>query len=240
MENIPTGHPQHPALLSISELSFAFGKKAVLQQLSLNVLSKSIHGILGDNGAGKTTLFNVIFGNLTPTSGHMHFHPAEIATGGIAYLETEPFFYAYMTGREYLQLVSFYQPADLEKWNQVFDLPLNDYVHTYSTGMKKKLAFLGVVMLDKPLIILDEPFNGLDMAACEVVNYILQKLKANGKTILLSSHILSTLLANCDRISMLHAGTMIRHDEKAQFNVLESFLQARFRENTGKKIDELM
>src|SRR5690606_16503530 len=134
------------------------------------------------------------------------------------FLETEYFFYSYMKGREYLELLSAKNDHfDIEKWNGIFELPLHELIDTYSTGMKKKLAFLGVLALDRPVLILDEPFNGVDVESNEKLFQILLRLKNTGKIILLSSHILSSLTGICDKISCLEEGTFLKTYSQGEF-----------------------
>ncbi len=224
-------------LLTLDQLNFSYGAKKVIQNLSLNMEAGRVYGIVGDNGAGKTTLFNLIAGGLQPQSGQIHYagKPQDIA-----YLETDPYFYPYMTGKEYLRII---QPAHtdaIDRWNAIFELPLQEYASHYSTGMKKKLALLGVLLLDKPLIILDEPFNGLDLKSCEIIHYIIQRLRQTGKTVILSSHILETMLNNADVISFLEEGTVFRTYDKPQFHELEKLVKARFTHKVTAAIDELL
>lgn len=223
-------------LLEIKDLDFSYGAKKILTNFSFVLKRGHIHGILGDNGAGKTTFFNLLYGTLKSD------HPSvnSINRHDIAFLETDTFIYTYLTGMEYLQLINQKQIQDIEKWNTVFELPLKEYAHNYSTGMKKKLLLLGILLLNKNVIILDEPFNGLDLKTCEVIHYILQRLKEVGKTIILSSHILETIIKNADEISYLEEGSIIKTYEKTAFDSLEKFIKNKFRDNIGSRIDELI
>jgi ABC-2 type transport system ATP-binding protein len=113
-----------------------------------------------------------------------------------------------MTGREYLRLLvqaRNMEVPDLDAKN-IFDLPLDEYVVHYSTGMQKKIALLGVLLQKNELIILDEPFNGVDIQSNILISAIIQQLKASGKTVLISSHIFSTLRDVCDCIYLLKDG----------------------------------
>ncbi len=229
---------ENSKVIEIKNLSFAYSSKKVLNDLSLTIEEGTVHGILGDNGAGKTTLFNLLFGNLN-TDNQTLFFFKEIYKE-IAYLETDTFFYSYMTGSEYLSLLTQFSKADLNKWNEIFELPLKEYVHLYSTGMKKKLSILGVLLLNKRVIILDEPFNGLDIKTCEIINYIIQRLKLIGKTVILSSHILETVVNNADKISFLEFGTITKTYDKTEFVELTEFVKSKFRNNISSEIDKLL
>jgi ABC-2 type transport system ATP-binding protein len=216
-------------------LSFSFGVKEVLKDFSFVLKKGQVHGILGDNGAGKTTFFNLLFGTLKSTSTAIN----GIDRTAIAFLETDTYLYSHMTGMEYIQLIST-DTGSLEKWNEIFELPLNEYAHNYSTGMKKKLILLGVLLLNKNIIILDEPFNGLDLKTCEAIHYIIQRLKAVGKTIILSSHILETVIQNADEISYLENGSILRTYQEKEFGELEELITSKFRTNIVSKVDELI
>lgn len=229
---------EHPKIVEIKKLSFSYSSKKVLNDLSLAFEEATIHGILGDNGAGKTTLFNLIFDNLSFTDQILFANEED--RKNIAYLETDTFFYSYMTGSEYLKLLVQFNKSDVEKWNKIFELPLNEYVHSYSTGMKKKLSILGVLLLNKKIIILDEPFNGLDLKTCEIINYIIQRLKQIGKTVILSSHILETVINNADKISFLEFGTITKTYDKTEFTSLTDFVKTKFKNNIAFEIDTLL
>lgn len=225
---------QSETVFEIKNLDFFFGRKKVIDNLSFTLKKGTIHGILGDNGAGKTTLFNLIFGTLqSPTLSPINRY-------NIAYLETDTYFYPYMTGQEYLELISQKNTNNVSEWNTIFGLPLNEYAHNYSTGMQKKLALLGILLLNKEIIILDEPFNGLDLKTCEVINYILQRLKQVNKTIILSSHILETVIQNADEISYMEQGKIIKSFSIGEFQELEFLIRTKFRSDISTTIDGLI
>lgn len=223
--------------LEINKFSFSYGKKKILNDLSIGVASGSIHGLVGPNGTGKTTLFDAIFQH--------HLYPEIIIASGlekeIAFLPTDPYFYPYMTGMEYLRIVSGKkEKQEIERWKDVFDLPLQEYVHHYSTGMKKKIALLGVVLLNKKILLLDEPTNGLDMDSCEAVYLILEKLKLSGHTIFITSHIYETLTKSCDRITLLQSGLPCRTFERKEFDQLADQIKGDFQEKFQLLLNELL
>jgi ABC-2 type transport system ATP-binding protein len=104
----------------------------------------------------------------------------------------------------------------------VFELPLNQYAETYSTGMKKKLALLGILLQKNDILILDEPFNGVDIHSNMIIAEIIKRLKNSNKTILISSHIFSTLSENCDEIHLLKNGAIDRTVHQDAFGTLEN------------------
>jgi len=128
---------------------------------------------------------------------------------------------------------------NIENWNALFELPLDKIVDEYSTGMKKKLALMGVIALDRPLVILDEPFNGVDLESNEKIKLVIQKLSELGKTVIITSHILATLTAICHRISVLYDGRIHLSTNSDEFNLIEEYLHNSISENAQSKIDKI-
>ncbi|MEN8121390.1 MAG: AAA family ATPase [Bacteroidota bacterium] len=157
----------------------------------------------------------------------------------MSYLVTENFFYSNITGKEYLGLFK-NKKFDSDKWNGLFSLPLNQVIDTYSTGMKKKLAFLGVLKQDKPIMILDEPFNGLDIESSRIIRSILLRLKEKGKTIIITSHIIETLTNLCDYIHYIENGKIKYSKEKQDFSEFEKELFASIENKNIELITELI
>jgi len=208
-------------MITIKNLNISYRKnEPVIDNLNLLIQDGMIHGIVGLNGAGKTTLLNSMFGLKNVDSGEVLNDGNKINKKSLAYLVTENFFYSNITGREYLNLFS-NKEFDLEKWNLLFDLPLDHIIDGYSTGMKKKLALLGILKQDKPLLILDEPFNGIDIETCRIIRMILLRLKENAKTIIVTSHIIETLTNLCDFIHYLEKGKIKYSKDKTGFEDFE-------------------
>lgn len=208
-------------MIHIEHLSKAYGPKQVLRGIQITLAPGKVYGIVGENGAGKTTLFRCITGlenytgeiqaDFTPLKNHLGFLP------------TNPFFLPKITGREYLMLLCIARkiPAPDFQARNIFDLPLDEFAENYSTGMKKKLALMGILLQHNPYLILDEPFNGIDIQSNILVTEIIHRLKSLGKTILISSHIFSTLNDTCDEIHLLQEGTFTRRvlpEDFAQLN----------------------
>lgn len=191
-------------MLEIKNISVKYDKLQVLKNLSFNVDDENnIVGILGKNGAGKTTLFNAIFRDLD-FSGEILWNKKKLKRDDVSYIETQNYFYPFITGKEYLNY--FGEQKEIEEYGELFKLPFKSYVNNYSTGMKKKLALLSMLLLDKPIIILDEPFNGLDFESVHLLYDIIKKMKDKGKIVLISSHIIETLFNTCDKIVTLNSG----------------------------------
>jgi len=198
-------------MLAINQLTVSYGKKTVIEELSVSFGTAQVHGLAGLNGSGKTTLLNTIYGFKRSVSGNILYNELPIRRIDISFLETENYFYPNITGREYLGLFKPYGKENDEAWNRLFKLPLDSIVDGYSSGMKRKLALIATLKQDKPIVILDEPFNGLDMEASKILNLIIFRLREKGRTVIVTSHILESLTGICDYIHYLN-------DRKIQFS----------------------
>ncbi len=193
-------------MLEIKALHKSYGEKEVLQDINLTFQSGVISGVVGKNGAGKTTLFRCIAG-LEKYLGTIKYSKGKLAslTG---FLSTNPYYLAKLTGKEYLQLLCNgrnIQAPDFSAAN-IFDLPLEQYASTYSTGMKKKLALTGILLQKNEIFILDEPFSGVDIESNILLQQVLQKLKELDKIVILSSHVFPVLEEICDNLNYLENG----------------------------------
>jgi len=223
-------------MIETVHLSKQYGTIRALQNISLRFEEGKTAGIVGENGAGKTTLFRCMAGlescdgqvlsDRSPLKNHLGFLPAE------------PYFFPMITAKEYIQLLANARGKkvkDMERQN-IFDLPLNQYASTFSSGMKKKLALWAILLQGNQYFILDEPFNGVDIQSNLIITEIIRKLQALNKTVILSSHIFSTLSDTCDEIHLLHQGQWIQSVLKRDFDTLESEMKAF---SIGNKIDRL-
>ena len=227
-------------MITINNLTISYGKnEKVINKLNLSLDENLIHGIVGLNGAGKTTLLNTLFGLKKPDAGTIQFDNEEINKKSVAYLVTENFFYSNITGKEYLSLFK-NKEFDIDQWNKLFTLPLDKIIDGYSTGMKKKLALLGVLKQDKPLMILDEPFNGLDIETCRIIRMILLRLKEKNKTVIITSHIIETLTNLCDFIHYLEAGQIKYSRDKGGFSEFEREVFDKIENENVELINELI
>lgn len=223
-------------MIRIKNLSKSYGSKVVLENISLNFEKGKVYGIVGENGAGKTTLFKCIAG-LEKHNGTIECDYGT-TKDFLGFLQTEPYFFSKITGNEYIQLLCNARnviTSDLKDKN-IFDLPLNEYAVKYSTGMRKKLAFTAILLQENKLFILDEPFNGVDIHSNIIITEIIHKLKEMGKSIIISSHIFSTLNDTCDEIILLKNGQIIKKVLKEEFIDLESEMKSF---TIGNKIERL-
>jgi ABC-2 type transport system ATP-binding protein len=223
-------------MIKMNDLSKVFGDKEVLKNVSMEFSKGNVYGIVGENGAGKTTLFRCIAGlesysgeiisDVTPLKNHLGL------------LLTDPFFFTMITGKEYIRLLCNARGKtnlDIDSKN-IFDLPLNQYASTYSTGMKKKLAISSILLQENEYFILDEPFNGVDIQSNIILTEIILKLKELNKIVIISSHIFSTLSETCDEIHLLRKGEQIKSVQKSGFKNLEQEMKEM---TIGNRIDKL-
>ena len=214
-------------MLEIQRLRKAYGNHVVLHDVSLVLRPSTIHGLVGANGAGKTTLINCLYGLEMDFMGTIRDSAGRVVREHTGLLPYEPYFYPRLTGREYLEfcLQARGRPLiDFTGWNQLLELPLDQYADEYSAGMRKKLALLALLVQQFDYLILDEPFNGLDLEANLLLKEILRRLRARGTGILFTSHILGALTETADEITVLVGGRVQRHYLAAEFGTLEQDL----------------
>jgi len=223
-------------MIKIANLHKSFGAKEVLKNINILFDKGKVYGIIGENGAGKTTLFRCIAG-LERYDGQITsaLNPLKNYLG---LLFTEPFFFPKITGKEYIRLLCNARNKETQNIDDknIFDLPLNQYASTYSTGMKKKLALLAILLQQNQCFILDEPFNGVDIHSNIIIVDLIRKLKDLGKTVIISSHIFSTLSDTCDEIYQLSNGKFIRQATRENFDALELEMKSF---TVGNKIEQL-
>ncbi|MGJ7033332.1 ABC transporter ATP-binding protein [Niabella hirudinis] len=223
-------------MITIESLSKSFGSHPVLKNISICFQAGNVYGIVGENGAGKTTLFNCLAG-MEEYEGHITADRAPLKNH-LGFLQTEPFFFSKITGEEYLRLLcqARHQSAEHIEQKNIFELPLKQYAATYSTGMKKKLALMALLMQKNDYFILDEPFNGVDIQSNLLITGIIHKLRELGKTILISSHIFSTLHETCDEIHLLQNGVFTKKVTRSEFDLLEQEMK---QVSIGNKIEQM-
>jgi ABC-2 type transport system ATP-binding protein len=223
-------------MLELKDLCKSFGSKKVLKGISAVFLPGKVYGIVGENGAGKTTLFRCI-ADLVSFEGDIRKEPADF-NHHLGFLQTNNLLLPMMTGREYLRLLTRarHRSVDDLDHRNVFDLPLDEYARNYSTGMQKKLALLGVLLQGNRFLILDEPFNGVDIQSNIIIAEIIQELRRMGKTVLISSHIFSTLSDTCDEIHLLRNGRFVKSAGPDDFAELE---REMIRVTVGDRVERL-
>ena len=192
-------------MLEMKSCSFVYPSKKIFEDLNLSFSSNEINGVLGRNGVGKTTLFKILSGSLKPSSGSILLDGKPLKNRDVSVLQTDPFFYPFMKGKEYLMLVLGKMDKMAFDLSSIFDLPLDELIDNYSTGMRKKIAFIAALCQNRRVLILDEPFNGVDLEGNELMKAILKK-ESQGRVIICSSHILESLTDCSNSIHFIQEG----------------------------------
>lgn len=212
-------------MLTITGFSKTYGDKKAVNDLSLEIKSGEIYGFIGHNGAGKTTTLKAV-------AGILQFEEGEIMIGGksirkdplackkmIAYIPDNPDLYEYMTGIQYLNFIAdIFEVSEQErnerihKYADLFELTkdLGQPISAYSHGMKQKLAVISAWVHEPRLIIMDEPFVGLDPKAAHLLKEMMREFCDNGGAIFFSTHVLEVAEKLCDKIAIIKKGELIR------------------------------
>ena len=194
------------------------GGVTAVDHIDLTINRGEIYGFLGPNGAGKTTTLRMLVGLISPTSGAIsvfgHKPGSREALARVGALIEGPAFYPYLSGRDNLRVVARYAGtgADaIEETLELVDLAGrgDDRFASYSLGMKQRLGVAAALLKDPELIVLDEPTNGLDPAGMRDMRALIKELGAQGRTVILSSHMLGEVQQICDRVGVIDHGTMI-------------------------------
>ena len=164
-------------MLRVEHLCKSFGGVTATSDVSMHFPAGSLSAVIGPNGAGKTTFFNVLTGFLESDKGSITCNGTLIKKQDIAYIDAESFFYPKITAREFLSVFPMSNTNFKEdELSRLFNLPLEEFIESYSTGMKKKLLILSQLKQDKRIYIFDEPFNGLDIESNKALQIIIEIL----------------------------------------------------------------
>ncbi|MDF1577918.1 MAG: ABC transporter ATP-binding protein [Desulfobulbales bacterium] len=209
------------AILAIEGLTRKFGDFTAVDDLNLEISRGEIFGFLGPNGAGKTTTIKMLAGLLKPDRGRILINGMDLMAEPekckqlTGYIPDRPFLYEKLTGDEFLRFIASLYRLPAEKYNErvpeylkLFDLTdwRHHLIESYSHGMRQKLIISSTLILDPPLIIVDEPMVGLDPKSAKIVKELFKKHARNGGSIFLSSHSLEIAEELCDRIGIILNG----------------------------------
>ena len=212
-------------MLNIEHLTKAYGEKKAVDDLNLHIVPGEIYGFIGHNGAGKTT-------TLKSVAGILQFDEGEITIDGIsikenpleckrrfAYIPDNPDLYDYMTGIKYLNFIADIfgvganeRQARIRKYADAFELTadLAQPIAAYSHGMKQKLAIIAAWLHEPKLILMDEPFVGLDPKASHLLKKMMREVCDEGGAIFFSTHVLEVAEKLCDKVAIIKSGRLIR------------------------------
>ena len=199
--------------LIIRDLNKSYGAVAVLENVNLHYVSGSINGIVGGNGEGKSTLLNCIAKHID-YKGDIERKNIQ----SIGLLTANPYIFPRITGYEFIRFALSAKNCKedtvrLSQLNTLFELPLNRFADEYSTGMLKKLHLLALLLQDNDLLLLDEPFNGLDILSSAYLSQLLLELKKQGAFIFISSHNINQLVKISDTLTLINNGRAMMKSE---------------------------
>lgn len=215
-------------MLRIEHLTKTYGEKAAVDNLSLHIRPGEIYGFIGHNGAGKTTTIKSCCGILQFDEGEIFIDGANLkdeplkCKQKLAYIPDNPDLYDYMTGIQFLNFVADIfgvngeiRQERIRKYADMFELTddLGQMISAYSHGMKQKLALISALLHDPKLIIMDEPFVGLDPKASHLLKSTMRELCDNGAAIFFSTHVLEVAEKLCDKVAIIKEGKLIKSGE---------------------------
>lgn len=206
------------SILSLNNISKSYGRIHALKAVSFDVPEGSVFGILGPNGSGKTTLLGIVMDVLRANDGDYNWFgkaPSEKQRRNIGTLLETPNFYHYLSGQRNLEISSAikHKPAkDIERVLKLVRLyeRKDSKFQTYSLGMKQRLAIAACLLGDPPVLVFDEPTNGLDPSGIAEIRNLITELAGQGKTIILASHLLYEVEKVCTHVAILQQGVLIR------------------------------
>ena len=212
-------------MLKIEHLTKEYGEKKAVDDLSLEIESGEIYGFIGHNGAGKTTTLKSVVGILKFDAGEIYIDGESVQAAPlackkkIAYIPDNPDLYEFMSGIKYLNFIADVygvganqRQEKIRKYADLFEITadLAQPIAAYSHGMKQKLAIISAWLHDPKLIIMDEPFVGLDPKAAHILKGMMRELCDEGGAIFFSTHVLEVAEKLCDKVAIIQGGKLIR------------------------------
>lgn len=236
-------------MLEIKNVTKKYGQKTAIKDISLKINDGEIFGFIGHNGAGKTTLIKCIVGIHEFNEGDILVKNISIKDNEVeykkqlAYIPDNPDLYENLKGIDYLNFIADIYEVNIEQrekrikeYATIFDIykNLGDLISSYSHGMKQKLAIISALIHEPKVLILDEPFVGLDPKSSKDLKDIMKKLCENGTTIFFSSHVLEVVEKLCDRVAIIKNGKLIKVGTTKEITNSED-LESVFLELTNEK-----
>jgi len=211
-------------VIRVTDLSKSYGDVAALDGVSFEVAPGEVFGLLGANGSGKSTLNRCLATLIRPDSGRVEIGGHDLAENpdgvraALGYLAEYPVLYPSLTGEEFLRFVAGLRGLSpevaterIERWLTLFELgdARGHAVGGFSQGMGRKLALAAALIDEPPVVLLDEPTNGLDPPSVFLFRQVIERCREQGRTVLLSSHVLPLVQQACDRVGILHGGKLV-------------------------------
>lgn len=222
-------------VLTITNLTKKFKRLTAVNNLNLEVKAGQVFGMLGPNGSGKTTTLGMLMSVINPTSGSYSWfgeEPSHHIRKKIGAVLEHPIFYPYLSGQKNLELNAMIKQCPPENIANVLDLVeltdrRDDKYKTYSLGMKQRLAIASALLNNPTVLILDEPTNGLDPMGIAEIRELIKKIAANGKTIILASHLLDEVQKVCTHFAILRKGSLIHCGPVEEVNAGSETIEVR-------------
>jgi len=252
-------------MLDVRHLTKRFSGITAVNDISFTIRPGEILGYLGPNGSGKSTTVKMLNGLLPLSAGKIFFNGCDTSDDpvsfrrSIGYVPEEPFLYGHLSGKEFLQLVGRLRglrrsEVDRKAEAFLYLFGLSDVQHvliaSYSKGMRQKVLLSAALLHNPDLLILDEPFSGLDVTAAQVLKNLLKALASEGKMIFYSSHVLEVVEKLCSSVVILRKGTVVAYDSVANLrelmlspsleNVFSQLTLSEDTENTARNLIRVM
>jgi ABC-2 type transport system ATP-binding protein len=249
-------------MLEVRHLSKRYKRIPAVNDISFSIRPGEVLGCLGPNGAGKSTTVKVLIGLIEPTRGEIFFKGKDVRADwpaflrAVGYVPEEPSLYSQLSGREYLQLAGRLRglpravlEVRMDRLLRLFSLWEDRHVllASYSKGMRQKILLSGALLHDPDLLILDEPFSGLDVNTALVLRSLIRALSREGKMIFYSSHVLEVVEKVCTSVLILRKGSAVAHDRVERLRDLLSqpsleavFTQLTQQEDPDHVVSEIM
>jgi len=224
-------------VLELRRVTKLYSGIPAVKEVSFLASAGEVTGYLGPNGSGKSTTLKMITGLIEPSAGEILFHGEPVERNRIeyrqrlGYVPEEPHLYPHLTGAEYLEMVGQLRgmaardlKGKIDGFLRLLSLYEDRYVpiSSYSKGMRQKVLLAAALLHNPDLVLLDEPFSGLDVNSALVLRGLIRELAARGKTVLFSSHELETVERVSSRIVILHKGRVVANDSIEQLRALMS------------------
>jgi len=217
-------------MLQVERLTKYYGALVGIRDLSFEARPGEVLGLLGPNGSGKSTTVKILMGLLRPTDGTVRLDGVNVLESlqqykaVLGYVPEEPHLYSYLTGPEYLRLVGRLRQVPeavlgdkIDRFMQLLGIYDDRYqtLSSYSKGMRQKVLIAAAVLHNPRVVVLDEPFSGLDVTAARILKAFVRALADDGKIVVFSSHVLEVVEQVCSRVVILKDGRVVGHDSVA-------------------------
>jgi ABC-2 type transport system ATP-binding protein len=224
-------------MLSVAGLCKRFDGRLVVDDVSFTAASGEVTGYLGPNGSGKSTTVKIVTGLLEPSEGSVLYRGEPISRNLIeyrrvlGYVPEEPYLYLHLTGQEYLEFVGQLRglpeaklATKIREFLRIFGLEGDRHspLASYSKGMRQKILLASALLHNPEVVVLDEPFSGLDVNSSLVLRTFIQRLGEAGKVVLYSSHVLETVEKLCARVVILHKGRVVANGSVTELRALSN------------------